>query len=570
MIRVLLLLALAFAPGALADDKWAQDVWLLEHGEPGTWSGALHRLAAQERFPQLASASVHRHFDLLDRDDRLALATSLRWCLGDPRCDEMLRKLTRDADGSVREKAREAVRAASSRYGGLMMLTLAEEAGSDPQRAGGGWRIGDERIQLIQHWRPARGNSGWTALDAQRSSRAGLREEATFAAFGRLAVDADEAVAAKAVERMALLADERVADFLFERATLESRPRVRHQAWIALARRGDERSFAPLVEWAREETAKRKATGERLRPLKPYEDVGYEFAVPLLPRLVAHYRIARDADSRKGAAAMIEQQRWSAIHQDPEAMAAMHSLASNGDEFLRAHARKVLDADDNRRAREEEPRRARDRWLVAGALAGILVGAAMFVLGFRLLTLKRFIAKLAVQRVRSAAPGLVALQGEARLKDEAAVAHPVTGELCVIWESLRVPFWLDDGTGRVAIDSRRATLLSEDGVVVPGERVLVVGSLEQSAQSLKVTANTAGITWFERYVDVLVRLATTALFGRNAAAMMVRDPRRAFWIWDDLDTRPFSREAETRAMTAGLLFAGGWALVFVGAVLARL
>jgi hypothetical protein len=65
----------------------------------------------------------------------------------------------------------------------------------------------------------------------------------------------------------------------------------------------------------------------------------------------------------------------------------------------------------------------------------------------------------------------------------------------------------------------------------------------------------------------LVRALTRATLGQNAARMMFLDARQCYWIWDDLDERPFHAQRETAAMTAGALFAGAWLLVIVGAIL---
>jgi hypothetical protein len=136
-----------------------------------------------------------------------------------------------------------------------------------------------------------------------------------------------------------------------------------------------------------------------------------------------------------------------------------------------------------------------------------------------------------------------------------------------------MPFWLEDGTGRILIDPRGAALLSADGMVVPGERVLVVGTLargvpegESSAQAF-LARRDRELTWFARLGGWAIRSATGLCLGRNAARMMFLDERQCFWIWDDLDDRPFRSDREAAAMSAGLLFAGAWILVTVGATL---
>ena len=141
----------------------------------------------------------------------------------------------------------------------------------------------------------------------------------------------------------------------------------------------------------------------------------------------------------------------------------------------------------------------------------------------------------------------MALKGEVRLHAHQYTTHPFTGERCVIHEGERLPFWLEDGTGRILVDPRGAALLSEDGVVVPGERVLVVGTFRKAAPARAGDAATneegeaeatpslarrdQELTWFVRAGGWLVRALTRATLGRNAARMM-----RASAGSDDLTT----------------------------------
>ena len=226
---------------------------------------------------------------------------------------------------------------------------------------------------------------------------------------------------------------------------------------------------------------------------------------------------------------------------------------------------------DARRSATEQRRRA---WLVAGALAGIVLGVTLFLLAFRLLMLKRFVRHLPPQKIRSAPAGLVAVQGTVEPHANRHTPHPYTGEICVVFDEIRHSFWVADDTGRILVEPQGAALLSEDGMLVPGERVLVVGTLRRSAPAgesagaPRLARRDGSLTWFSRIVGWVVRVATGLFLGRNAARMMVLDARQCFWIWDDLDQRPFLAERETAGITAGLLFAGAWILVYVGAVLA--
>ena len=112
-------------------------------------------------------------------------------------------------------------------------------------------------------------------------------------------------------------------------------------------------------------------------------------------------------------------------------------------------------------------------WPIAGAVVGIY----LFCHGFFLLQRKRLIMNTPVSKIRSAAMGLVEISGLAN--GPFTVTAPVTGQACyycrtMVWEwkregknsnwvksvdeSLHVPFFLDDNTGRVLVDPQGAEM----------------------------------------------------------------------------------------------------------------
>lgn len=270
---------------------------------------------------------------------------------------------------------------------------------------------------------------------------------------------------------------------------------------------------------------------------------------------------------------MIEGHLGMNLLDEPAALQEIRGLANDPDEFLRSTAATVLGWERQRDAARTAPERSRRTWLVTGSLAGIVVGAMLFLLAFRLLMLKRLVQRLPVQKIRSAPAGLVAVQGRVETYRGQDTTHPLTGEKCVVFERTRCPFWVNDGIGRILVDPQGAELLSEDEMLVPGEQVLVVGTLQRSVPEGETSAQFSlarrdhDLTWFARIGGWVVRAATGVFLGRDAARMMFLDARQCFWIWDDLDERPFLAERETSGMTAGLLFAGAWILVFVAAIL---
>ena len=111
------------------------------------------------------------------------------------------------------------------------------------------------------------------------------------------------------------------------------------------------------------------------------------------------------------------------------------------------------------------------------AAIGACVGAYLFYRGFRMLARKRLIMDTPASKIRSASIGLVEVSGLA--VGPYTMNAPITGESCyyyrtMAWqlkqsgknkewekvadESLHVPFYLDDNTGRVLVDPQGAEM----------------------------------------------------------------------------------------------------------------
>jgi E3 Ubiquitin ligase len=118
-------------------------------------------------------------------------------------------------------------------------------------------------------------------------------------------------------------------------------------------------------------------------------------------------------------------------------------------------------------------------WLTALALLGAAVGVYLFFYGFRMLQYKRLILNTPFSKIRSASMGLVEVSGTTT--GPKTIPAGITGSPCyyyrarawqwvqsdsgrggswrhVVEESLSVPFFLDDGTGKVLINPQGATL----------------------------------------------------------------------------------------------------------------
>ncbi|MFH1603677.1 MAG: HEAT repeat domain-containing protein, partial [Pseudomonadota bacterium] len=506
-----LLLALVFglacaaavgAPKEYSGDDAAQDVWLLEKGVPDTWVPAMRRLMGQRYLPGLAVASVLRRMDALEDRNRVVLCRALGTAIRDPRAQQALLEFARDPYEDVRRAARTALVEHSSGLAPETLLKLAIDDGGDRVRFLRAWLTRYDEIKQIRSSR---------LMAARQAARKALRDDDAFAALSELATDSDKRVAHDATEALGLLIDTRVEDFLFERAREGS-----ITALWQLAYRGDARAFEPLVQWTRAEAERATSDWDRR---KAYKGLGNYLPAVFFPNLVALYRSAAGAPERQGAQLAIEGHLGLGLLDEPIARRELEALATDTDPFLRASAQKVLSWGRSRDAERAAPRLLRENLLVGAAVAGIAVGLVIFLLAFRLLMLRRLVHGLPAQKIRSVAPGLVALKGVVQLHAGQFAKHPFTGERCVVREGERLPFWLDDGTGRILVDPQGAALLSEDGVVVPGERVLVVGTFRR-AYGPEAESTTADdepgarpsmmrrdreLTWFTRIGGWLVR-----------------------------------------------------------------
>jgi hypothetical protein len=115
--------------------------------------------------------------------------------------------------------------------------------------------------------------------------------------------------------------------------------------------------------------------------------------------------------------------------------------------------------------------------LIMWSVIGLCVGIYLFIQGFRLLQRRRLILDTPISKVRSASLGMVELSGLAA--GPYTIVAPITTRACyyyrtLAWEwkqqgknkqwvkvaaeSMHVPFFLDDNTGKVLVDPRGADL----------------------------------------------------------------------------------------------------------------
>ena len=118
-----------------------------------------------------------------------------------------------------------------------------------------------------------------------------------------------------------------------------------------------------------------------------------------------------------------------------------------------------------------------DFWLVSMAVVGAVGGVVLFFRGFRMLQYKRLILNTPFSKIRSASIGLVEVSGMPT--GPQTISAAITGDPCyyyrvrawqwvesgndhkweqVLDESLSVPFFLDDSTGKVLVNPQGAEL----------------------------------------------------------------------------------------------------------------
>jgi hypothetical protein len=203
----------------------------------------------------------------------------------------------------------------------------------------------------------------------------------------------------------------------------------------------------------------------------------------------------------------------------------------------------------------------------------MIAGLLLFIWGYRLINLRRFLVNTARSTIRSVAMGTQALRGEVQPWDNRLLTHPLSGELCVYYAGADRDdpdhrFWLVDATGRILVEPAGAILLSEDAVLLPGEEVQLVGDVRLSTHKRgeQVVAKRREP---RHHLEVAFHLLLNQLLGNlfrdsNSRALF-SDPSRVFWIWNDLGSAPFTSRWQTVSLFSSVVAAGGWlVLVMIG------
>ena len=210
--------------------------------------------------------------------------------------------------------------------------------------------------------------------------------------------------------------------------------------------------------------------------------------------------------------------------------------------------------------------------LIGSAVLSGIVGMLLFIWAFRLSQLAVRVRNRPISKVSALAMGPVALEGEVQ-PAEGYLRHPLTGETCVYYAGADVGhpsarFFLDDGSGRVLVDPRRAVLFSDDDVLVAGERVHLVGRADRDSRGDPIILkDDTEPPLYRRLIHRVIELFFGFGQATSVTRMLFSDPHRCFWIWDDLERKPMGETRDVLWPAFGFLLGGAWMVVFALAVL---
>jgi len=528
-------------------------VRVLESEDAARWEEAVDGLLGEEdELPALAVSSVVRRLDHLPARLRARVAGALGQLPWHPKSLGTLVALSRSGDGNVERSATEALW--SLRSPGAMDVfagMLHEETGN---------RIEALRalVATYRFWSERREDPAADRIDLVMAPERGSPEEIfdrRYLPSVRMLLRSDDRDEREKAFAITSAID--TPGLRNEWALLlgDPDPETRMEAMWELAGRGDPRPCPALFRHALEADERRTT-----------RSVGSACAARHFLHYFRWYEEAGDDIERAWYREMIEGATDPDLLEHGEIVTGLAPYAHHTSDFLRETAVRVL-AWETESQGEESPSIPSHLVLVA-TVSGV-VGALLFVLAFRIWGLAVRVRNQPVTKAASLALGPVALQGEAQPAGR-VLPHPVTGEPTVFFAGAPAGarFYLEDDTGRVLVDPQGVVLFSQDDILVPGERIHVVGyATREAGGEIVVTASTVTPPLYRRATDGIIR----ALFGlgRSTAVtrMLFTDPSRCFWIWDDLDRRPMSESRDLLWLGASVLLGGAWMVVFAVAVI---
>jgi hypothetical protein len=548
-------------------------VRVLESEKPELWAGAVHGLLGEkEELPGLAVSSVVRRFHELPLDLKIRVARSLSNNLWHPQTLSTLQSIVLSSNEELREAAVETL--LKLRLPGAMDVfrdlireqsTYRLEALQSLVTAFNRWL---EFLEAPQNYR----HELDPVLDPANGTPEEIFDRRYLPAVRTLLHSPDPKVRSEALSISRSLDTPGLRD---EWASLMEDPllEVRSTAQWELAETGDPRPCPFLFRHADE--VARTWTDERSRDAR-IRSVGSACAPAHYFDYFRWYREAGDETSRAMVREMIEGSTDLDLLEDPSTIERLRPLAEDSDEFLRETARRVLDWHEEaqfRAAAEDIRGGVRPVVLVGLAFISVVAGILLFVWAFRLYALSQRIRNRPVAKIRSMPMGQVALEGEVQPAGD-YLRHPVTDEPCIYYvgadgDHPHARFYVVDDTDRVLVDPQRAVIFSDDGVLVAGERVHLVGFVRSLADGQPIVTKDPGLPpLYQRLTHFLLE----ALFGfgrkSGVTKMLFSNPSRCFWIWDDLERQPMGEKRDFLWLGAAVALGGAWMILFAVTVFA--
>lgn len=208
-------------------------------------------------------------------------------------------------------------------------------------------------------------------------------------------------------------------------------------------------------------------------------------------------------------------------------------------------------------------------------LSGIL-GVMLFLWGFRLVNLHRLVNGLPRARIASAPMGMVVIRGEAQPYLEGLLLHPVSHEPCLYYPGADKDhpdhrFWIVDGGGRMLVDPCSAVFISEDGILVPGEGIQLLGDIQHAQVHGKkrsiIGKRKQQRHHLERLFHFIIQDVLGRVFREQSSKALFSDPNSCFWIWDNLEAKPLASTGQLQGLFGVFVLTGSWILLMVVAVL---
>lgn len=575
MKRLLLVILLLgwWAQAAAADPR--QLSWTLDYGPPETWPAAIEELSSRTKgITAKAAVSVLRRQQIMTGKGRIVMVEALgsRQLTWDPR---VLDFLYREASYGRPQSARAALDGLLNSYSPaaadyLQQLFAARNTGSKEQKAIAKrlFDIAGDRASNALH------GGSYSPWEAAALAAAGHQEPLVERFFRRLVDHPERELRYLAADLLRYSID-RQGDELLWQLSHDPDQEIALKALWSLGRRRDVRACDLLLE----------RTWSDDRPKPTAAELGDLAEVCAPTHLFRFYQLATDAgaEQRTTVETLLDQAtRWSLLPllEDARFRARLENYRQSSDPAIRQSAGWLLDKQAELRRKqliEQRPALLGPAVLLLFALVSALLGLVLFVWGFRLLQLLHLLQRTAPAKTRSVHQGTALLRGRLKPVGE-PLQHPVTEEFCLYYAGAdrdhpQLQFYLEDETGRILVNPAGAVLISAADMLAENEEVMILGLVSRSGEQDGI--NVLGKprprrSWFDRGLHFLVQGVLGGWSRSGTGRALFSDPRRCFWIWDNLRQGPLRSRTELGRLLIIFLAAGLWIALFATAALAML